>query len=286
MTLARRGFLLTTLAATGGFCASPLGQVDLDRSRGVLVVNVTIDGQTARMVLDTGAQRTVLTTAGRQRLNLPQDPMVSTTLRGAGGQLDTHPNANARNMTIGGVQLFQNQPREMLSLPVAAIPLDGIDGLLGSDMLRHHTLVVDVPGGRLSLLPNGSCSAGYDDVKLTLFERTLPLADVMVDRSPLLALLDTGASQSLINARGMHKLLLSSQAISDDPALQSLAVGGEISARAHQFASLQIGQVKLEKPTLSVISAVNPTFDMLIGLDVLARQVFTLSYGTQSLAFG
>lgn len=285
--LSRRGLLLAAAAATTtGFCAQPLAEIDLERAGGMLVVAVAIEGQSARMVLDTGAERSVLTLDGRARLNLPLDPMVSTTLRGAGGRLDTHPNANVRAMSIGGVPLFQRQPRQMLSLPVADIPLGDIDGLLGSDMLRHHTLVVDVPQARLALLPNGSCTAGYDDVRLQLFRQVLPMAEIRLDRTPLLALLDTGASNSLVNARGMHKLLLSSEALADDPALQSLAVGGEITGRAHQFASLRIGPISMDQPMLEVIAAVNPSFDMLLGLDVLARQAFTLSYGTQSLAFG
>ena len=286
MNLTRRGLLVTALATTAGFCASPLAQIDLSNGRYGLVVDVIIEGQTAHMVLDTGAGRTLLTLDARSRLNLPLDPNNSSTLQGAGGQTDTHPNAIVRNMSLGGVQLFARQPREVMSLATADLPFDGADGLLGSDILRHLTLVVDIQGGRLSLLPNGSCSAGYDDVRLQLMQQILPTAEVIVDHTPLVAIIDTGASLTQINGRGMKKLLLSSQAMSDDPTLSTLAVGGAFTNRQHQFADLKLGPVHMEQPTLIVSSNVAGDFDMLIGRDVLARQVFTLSYGTQSLAFG
>jgi predicted aspartyl protease len=286
MMLARRGFLLTTLAATAGFCASPLAEIELARGRYGLMVDVTIEGQTAHMILDTGAGRTVLTQDGRSRLNLPLDPNNSTTLQGAGGQTDTHPNAIVRNMSIGGVQLFARQPREVLSLATAELPYDGVDGLLGSDILRHLTLVIDIQGGHLALLPNGSCSASYDDVRLQLLQQILPMAEVVVDHTSLLAIIDTGASNTQINGRGMQKLILSAQAMSDDPSLSALVVGGQLTVRSHPFANLQIGPIRLEQPTLLVSAATAGPFDMLLGRDVLARQAFTLSYGTQSLAFG
>jgi predicted aspartyl protease len=66
------------------------------------LVLLLLEGKLTRMVLDTGAERSTITRAAAGRLGLTFDPRVETTMRGAGGQLERHPNAYVRPASIGG----------------------------------------------------------------------------------------------------------------------------------------------------------------------------------------
>jgi len=163
MRLGRRALMLGGSAA---LCARPaladcpaaLTKVPLDTGSGPCVVPVSLAGHTVRMVLDTGAERTVLTRSAVARFGFQLDDYVGSTMRGAGGRIDQHRNAIVPNLSIGGVGLAVQKPGAALSLPVVAFELDDIAGLLGGDVLRHTTLDFDFAGGWLSVLPDHTCA--------------------------------------------------------------------------------------------------------------------------------
>src|SRR5580698_26191 len=107
--LGRRTALLgsiTSLAAG----APPDAAIPVEATNGRCVVAVMLDGRKAHMLLDTGTERSVVTSAAVRRLRLRSDPWVDTILRGAGGLLETHPNADVNSATMGRVTLFQRLP--------------------------------------------------------------------------------------------------------------------------------------------------------------------------------
>jgi predicted aspartyl protease len=261
---------------------APLASVPL-QTDGFCVVPVTLAGQTVRMVLDTGAERSVLTRATVARLGLSLDDWVGTAMRGAGGRLDEHRNAIVPGLALGGMPLYQREPRGPLSMPVMALDLGPVAGLLGGDLLHRHTLDLDVPGGRLALLPPDTCPNAGDAIRLTMLRRFLMLARVMLDDRALQALVDTGAGSSLLNARGLYRMGLDQAALARDPTHEAMGLGGNFLVKTHIFGSLSLGRLRIEAPSISINAVPEPAFDMVLGMDMLKRQRLTISYSHQSL---
>jgi hypothetical protein len=249
------------------------------RAQGLCLVTVNLDGRPARLILDTGAARTILTESATRRLHLKRDLWVDTELRGAGGRLERLPNADITEASLDGVPLYQTVPNAPLSLAVTATQMGAADGLLGGDVLRHFTL--HLAAGQLTLSHNRP--AGYP--LQPLWPNRL-LAPVTLDGVALTALVDTGATASLLNAKGLHRLGLTPAEMAQDPAGSSLSIGGRVAVRAHQFRQLRVGNLVVPTPTILTAPVPELAFDMILGLDVLALRPLTLSYAGLSLALG
>jgi hypothetical protein len=284
MPLARRALLLTTLAAPVAAAAPPENPIPISIIDRRCILPVLLDGRPANMLLDTGAERTVVTRAAAIRLGLRLDAWVETTLRGAGGVLETRANVDVSNATLGGSHLYQHQPGP-LSLAVTDFNLGGPDGLLGSDILRHYTIDLDFPRAQLTLRPPSEKTPDTATLKLSLLWPNQLLAPIRLDGHELTALVDTGASTSLINARGLYRLGLTPQRLAHDPVIGDLGLGGMLKVHEHRFTDLRFGPLTLHNPVLLTAAVPEPAYDLAIGLDILGAQRLLLSYAAQSLVF-
>ena len=257
--------------------------VSIDVIEGRCVVPMLLDGRTARMVVDTGAEWTVLNRAAATRLGLRRDLWVDTPMTGAGGLVERHPNVDAGSATLGGVALFQNEAGRSLSLSVTSQNLGNADGLLGSDLLRHHTLDLDMPNAQLILRPASASVPADNSVPLRPWAHGLLLTTLRLDGKELTALLDTGASATLVNARGLSKLGITTARAALDPVVTTSGLGGRFQAHLHRFASLQLGALTFSSPLLLTAAVPEPAFDVILGLDVLGRQRLLLSYASLRL---
>ena len=119
---------------------------------------------TATFILDTGAQRSVVTQEAVQRLGLSRDEWVGTTMSGIGG-IDRRPNAEPRSLSLGGVPLVRRTLNHDTSMTVGILPApcrqSRIDGLLGRDFLSLFDLDLDVPGRRLTLYQVNDCTGRF-----------------------------------------------------------------------------------------------------------------------------
>ena len=282
--IGRRAVVLGGVAGLAAAAAPVAAVIPIEVVNRLCLVSVLLDGRVARMVLDTGAETTLVTRAAASRLGLRGDPWVSTTLRGAGGLLERHANVAVRQAVVGDFPLFQNRPGGGLSLPVTSADLGGADGLLGGDVLQHFTLVIDVPGGRVVLLTAASVGRAAGAVPLTLLGRDLLLAPVTLDGHRLIALVDTGSSTSLLTARGMVRMGLAAGQTGADAVEALSGVGGRSAAVSHRFSAFRVGGVAVRDPVF-FMEAVPAAYDLVLGLDVLGRQQVVLSYGGLTLAF-
>jgi predicted aspartyl protease len=275
--------MLTGLASVA---AAPVGgTIPVEVAGGRCVVTVILDGRPARMILDTGAARSLITRAAALRLGLPFDHWVDTTLRDAGGRLQTHPNADIAAATLGEAPLYQRPTVRSLSLAVASADLGGADGLLGGDVLRHVTFCLDVPGARLTLGVAGRGPPRRGGVRLQTLWPDLLLAPVVLDGCGLLALVDTGSTASVINGRGLYRLGLTPARLARDPIVALAGVNGRLPARLHRFTELRLGSLTVGKPEFLASGVPEGGFDMILGLDILGQQKFCLSYGGLDLVF-
>ncbi len=285
----RRRAVLGGLACIGALPAGAAPADDgiaVEAGNGRCIVPVRLDGNIARMVLDTGAERTVITRAAMRRLGLRADQWVDTLMQGAGGVLERHPNADVSRASLGGLPLLQRQPGG-LSLSVTDSSLGDADGLLGGDILRHYVIDLDIPNARLALRPGRYANGfGAGAVALQAWRRDLLLAPVALDGQSLVALVDTGASTSLLNARGLFRLGLTPQRLAGDPAIPVLSLGGRLMAHTHRFAWLDFGALRLPQPLMLTAAVPEPAYDVTLGLDVLGRQRLLISYAALRLAVG
>jgi hypothetical protein len=273
--------------------------IPLDSAGGVITVPVEVNGISATFILDTGAQRSVVTEAAVQRLGLARDPWVGTTMSGVGG-IQSRPNANPRSLTLGGVNLVRRTLNHDTSVTVGILPRTRagnrlIDGLLGRDFLSLFDLDLDVPANRLTLYRVNGCagrflpwSGAYASIPVTTPAEDAVVVPVTLDGTQLRALLDTGASASLLAAPGMFRTGLQPASLAGDPADQVSGLGPRmVTMYRHTFRSLRVGGQTIDAPVIWVAAIrLMPITDLLLGADWVAGRRIWISYATRQLFVG
>jgi predicted aspartyl protease len=232
---------------------------------------VRIDGHGPfAFVVDTGANRSVISAELAQRLSLPRGPDQSLN-DAAGVQLE--PTVSAE-LTVGA----RPGGRRVLSvLPASTI---GGEGMLGLDGLGDQRLTLDFHGGLLRI--EGSRAALSDPLDVVVQARRrsgqLTLVDADIDGAPVTAFLDSG-SQATIGNPALHAL-----ARARDPrgawttATIVSAAGQAIPAEIVSLRDLRVGGLRVSH--LPVAFADLHTFRLwgldarpaiLLGVDLLSR---------------
>ncbi len=288
--------LVTPTAARAACVVDDKATVPLDLIGGTITVPVGVNGIVATFILDTGAQRSVVTEAAVHRLDLARDEWVGTTMSGVGG-VESRPNADPRSLTLGGVPLVRRTLSHDTSLTVGILPRTRvgnllIDGLLGRDFLSPFDLDLDVPGRRLTLYQVRGCAGrflpwrdNYVAVPAAFPDQDAVLVPVTLDGTPLRALLDTGASSSLVAAPGLFRLGLQPASLAGDPANEVAGLGPHIvTMHQHTFNALRVGGQTTDSPIIWVAPVhLRPIADMLLGADWLGGRRVWISYATRQL---
>jgi predicted aspartyl protease len=290
---------LVLLAMLGGTARAtcqvePLATVPLQLAAGLALITVAVNGTDAVFVLDTGAERTLMSEDAVRRLGLQRDGWVASTILGIGGY-EERPNALPRSLRLGGITLRRKTLTGDTSTmvgPLAVNQIGGhpIAGLLGRDFLSPFDLDLDLPARRLTLYDVRGCGTGFLPwtTPYAAIPATTPVGSALViqtrlDGHALRTLVDTGANASLLTASGLFLLGLTAEVLEHDPGADGSGVGrARVSMRRHRFAELQIGPDMSRDPQLWVASArVVPIVDMLLGLDWLQTRHVWLSFATQ-----
>jgi Aspartyl protease len=288
--------LLALIAGTA--CAAcqvePLATVPLQLSGGLILITVAVNDTDAVFVMDTGAERTLMSEQAVHRLGLERDSWVASTILGIGGY-ERRPNALPRSLRLGGVALRRRTLTGDTSVMVGPVPVNQIEGqpiagLLGRDFLSPFDLDLDLPARRLTLNGVRGCGTGFLPwtTPYASIPAAMPAGDAMVIRTEvdgraLRTLVDTGASASLLTASGMFLMGLTAEILAHDPGGEGSGVGPTpVPMRLHRFAELRIGPDVSRDPRLWVASArVVPIVDMLLGVDWLRSHRVWLSYATR-----
>ena len=292
------GLLLLGLhaAALGACSVQQRATVALQDIHGHLLVPVAVNGIASHFLLDTGAERSMVTPGAVRRLHLARDKWVATTMRGIGGIVE-HPNANPRSLTLGGVPLQRRTVTHDTSLTVGALPLteiagERVSGLLGRDFLAPFDLELDARAGRLTLYTVHGCGGPFLPWKqpYVAIPSQQPIGSAMVlpvqiDGVRLQALLDTGASASLLTKRGMIRLGLTPARMAKDAAAHARGIGPQAAiTHRHRFATMRIGAELMRDPQLWAAPVrVVPFVDMLLGADWLGTHRVWISFATSQV---
>lgn len=290
---------LTLLWPTLAFATCQVQQrtvVQLQIIGNVILLPVVVNGVSGRFMLDTGAALTVVTPDAVSHFNLSLSDWTTSTMRGVGG-LEQRRNANPRSVELGGIALHRHSVVRDATLRVATLPgtmVGGqqIDGLLGRDFLSLFDLDLDFPGRTMTLYEVSGCAGSflpwtepYGSIAVENPAESALVIPVTVDGVQLRALMDSGASRSLVAAPGMARLGLGIEKLQGDPSQIASGLGPHtVTMWQHRFRELQIGSETIATPEFLVAPIqLNPISDMLLGADWLLGHRVWISYATKQL---
>ncbi len=254
---------------------------------GITAVEATLQDRKIALLIDTGADVSVVSRNGAQQFDLrPGGDARYTRLVGIGG-VTFAPIVTVHDLGLG------RGLAHSLDLPVAADfskPVDGLPvfGLFGADFLSNYDVDVDVPHQHFGLYKATGCDSAMRPFDPPYFE--VPFRDedghialdIKLDGHPVPAILDTGASSTVIDrnaalAAGVTPDLLAADRTRTVSGIDSRAV----TVRRHRFGSLEVGDERLNNLPLDVADV--QTGATLLGRDFLRFNRVLISYGRRTL---
>jgi hypothetical protein len=128
----------TTPAASAG--------IEIPYTGGPLVVTAQLNGVAVRLIVDTGADRTLISPAAMARAGYDPAGGTPVQIRGVTGDATATMVAVPR-LDVAGTQVGP------VAVVVHTLSADGVDGLLGRDVLDAFTVTVDAAARRALLIP-------------------------------------------------------------------------------------------------------------------------------------
>jgi predicted aspartyl protease len=271
-------------------------------TNGHVLLNVAIDNEPVKLVLDTGAWTSSLGKRYVARRDLPVRDVgvVGYGLTGKG----------LRGVTqVGQLKLGDGVSRDP-SFGIAEIGGDGADGgvvgLFGADYLASYEVEFDPSAGLLKLFLPEHCAgkvvywaSEYFRLPLQLTHDRRLMAEVSVEGRTLRALIDTGAPHTTMRlaiARSSFDVTLP-----DGPTAKVVGVEGvKVATFPHTFESLTFGGITLRNTQVLIsdidtgkgatkpgshITGMPDQEDLIIGMSLLRQLHFLIAYSEPALYF-
>lgn len=175
---------------------APVGDIlEVDKDFDIrMTVPVTINGRGPfRFVVDTGANRTVVSSGLAQSLNLPPGPKLR--VHGAVASAD------AGSVKIADLQVGSRHVHNVVA-PVLLRADIGAAGILGVDALRDQRVVLDLRAGSMSVAPSVAEPLAPGEVVVRGQNRLgqLVFVDAKANGENLYVVLDTGGEMTIGNS--------------------------------------------------------------------------------------
>jgi predicted aspartyl protease len=263
----------------------PVTRLDFQEMGGLPIVEVQINGRPVKMIVDTGAQRTLLTEAAAKRLDLPVDIGRFSQTVGVGGPT-TEWDVKLDQLVVGGVRF----PVERMAVSGFNIPSrdgDAPEGLLGADILLGFDLDIDFSAGAITLYSARRCQDAKPPwnvpvIAITAYRKQdRILIPLQLDGVAARGLLDTGAEKTTLGSSLAERLGVTDGVMQPDPVVMQNGTGpSAVESRLHRFRSLTIGPAVTLGPMLPVLSSDFGIGDALIGQDFLKGRRVWISFAT------
>ncbi|CAN7144069.1 retroviral-like aspartic protease family protein [Caulobacter sp. LjRoot300] len=257
-----------------------------------MTVEVFINGQGPfNFVIDTGADRSALSTTLAERLALERGPDVM--LHGVGGSALT-PTAKVPLMVAGDSRMKDAE------LPVLTPERLGVDGLLGVDMLDDRNVIMDFRRKRLEIRRSSAMSVAYPgarEVSVVADARfgRLAVANARVSGVRCVAFIDSGSGASMGNMALAQAIKLRVRR-KPEPAMAVRLIGAAGEATVGELRvvrSIELGALRMTN--LPLVLADLHIFDVwnlngrpavLLGVDVLRMFArVELDFGSDRVKF-
>lgn len=254
---------------------------------GLPMVVATINGRPARLILDTGAESTIVSVAAAKRLGITSKYDFARSMHGIGQSMQAG-DARLDSMSLGGATL--SYPRVLVG-PVA-LTMGGVepDGLLGASLLSDFDLDLDLPNRRLTLYDRMDCPSVYPPWggRISVLDTTRSLSShpffpVIINGHTLSASLDSGAQRTVIAARAARRAGVSAETRVPVEVKARGAAGEILPAELHQLRDMRVGDVAVRTPVMVTALTLPNDIDALIGADFLLNHRVWLSYGARKL---
>ena len=268
-----------------------LARVPLEARGDMIFVHARIDNEPIKLLVDTGAERTLLTEAAVDRLHLPRDFQHATRTFGIGSPTATW-DAKLRNgIEVGGTEF----PVDRVTVGRFAINEAAgthADGLLGADILLAFDIDLNLPAHEMTLYqPRSGCPnapppwrEAYASVDGVIAHRDRLLLPFELNGVRGTAILDTGAQMSSISQQMAQRVGLGEADLASDRTVMAHgAAPDQIPVRIHRFATFRVGPAEMHAPTLPVVPMSSGMGDALIGGDFLRGRRVWLSFSTQQV---
>ena len=281
---------LLVVAASGGCGTAQLGQTTVATLRNAPIVTLLANGMPVTMLLDTGAETTILTPGVAKRLGA-QRPQVEfdRQLRGVAGSLQTT-EVELHSFAIGGVAIPWRRVR-VAPISVASVFSGPLDGVLGADSLNSFDIDLDLPNNRITFYRRQACPAAapaWTEPYITMAAGRSKgdhlFFPVQLDGHKINAFIDTGAQSTVLATSAALALGLTPALLARDRAAVLRGAGPEqLSGRVHRFARLEIGGETIRDPEIIVADLNLSDADLVLGIDIVRPWRIWLSYGAQKI---
>ncbi|UGQ45910.1 aspartyl protease family protein [Massilia endophytica] len=261
------------------------------KTAAALSVSGQINGEAADMLLDTGAEKTFLVRREMEKRKVVMEG-VPEMVRGVGG-VQTVFAAKPREVGVGPI-LTRNKRfpvvDSLANLNVAAV--------LGSDFLLQTDMELNLREGSVKFFQAKGCAdrgLSYwdpDAMSVPLVEMQKggrPIVEVMLNGVKGRALIDTGASRSIVKKHFAEKAGFSADKAAPPVRMAGNGIGTEANDFwSADFDSFAVGSETIRKPQLQVISLPrhgDDTHDMILGLDFLWAHRLLISVSQERMYF-
>lgn len=267
-----------------------IGEITVATLHNAPIVTLVANGSPLTLLLDTGAEWTILTPAAAKRVGA-QTPRVEfdRQIRGLSGSLATN-EVELRSFTAGNVAIPWRRVR-VASLNMPSVFSGPLDGVLGADTLSSFDIDLDLPHHRMVFYGKQSCPSAapawaepYATIaaRRTFSDHLSFLAQL--DGRQIDTFIDTGAQLSVLSSRAALTLGVSETALARDRATVTLGATAErLTSHLHRFSRMEVGGEVVRNPALVVADVSLKDADLVLGVDFLASRRIWLSYGSQQI---
>jgi predicted aspartyl protease len=247
-------------------------------------MEATLDGRKVVFYVDTGASTSILTKTAVERFGLYGDADRRMLLRGIGGDVMA-PIVKIHRLVLG------NGLVRDIELPVAGDlghDVQGIPvlGLFGADFLSNYDVNIDLPHHHFAMYDLHGCGTNLrplDDPEFDVpfhLEETKVLLDVKLNGMPMTAVLDSGATGTLVTQDDARHAGVTSAAMTGDRYGHAMGIDeNQVAMHLHRFGSLDIGSETMRNFPF----AVGDVDYTLLGDDFLRFNEVWISYPLQRL---
>src|SRR5579863_10347029 len=147
-----------------------------------------------RLVLDTGASHSAVTSLVALALGIPTDESPPVILRGVTG-FATVPTIRVNTLTVGDLSV------DSATLPIVPDALGGAQGILGGAGLTGKRIYIDFRHDKISITfsRDEKSSREFVDVPFYAIRETLVVVSALVGDVPTKAIIDTGGQTTIAN---------------------------------------------------------------------------------------
>ncbi len=255
-------------------------------------VPATINGTPVTMGLDTGAS-TLVTPSTTTELRLSRDHRRTRSFGSTAVRIVN--NVILRDLEFGGMhEDYKSVPSIAVTHRVTSGPKNtvgkNIAGLIGADTLARYDVDLDFGRKTITLYQVRGCpnlkpewTGPYTSMPLRIMNRRLSLT-VELDGRKLIAIFDTGASQSAVLRSSALRAGVTSEMLKKD-IRQSVIGAGDVVANlsVHRFQTFKIGEETLRDIPIGILEVSLLGADMLLGRDYMGTGRFWISHATRTL---